>query len=154
MASKDFITQEYLKEILTYDPSTGIFIWKKRMNGFVAEGTIAGNKKDNGYVQLRIKKKSYLAHRLVFLYMIGSFPKNETDHINRIRNDNRWCNLRDVTHFENQHNKVNNNNYIGVLKEKYYGRHHAYIGNKYLGSFKTHIAACYCRHFNETIGLL
>jgi len=59
----------------------------------------------DGYRSIGIFNRVYLAHRLAFLYMIGEFPRFQTDHINGIRNDNRWNNLRQVTNQENGKNQ-------------------------------------------------
>jgi hypothetical protein len=151
MATNDYIlTQEYLKDILNYNPDTGDFTVLKSYHPKKI-GRVVGSLTSLGYIRITIKKKEYLAHRLAFLYMTGSFPRFETDHINRIKTDNRWANLRDVSHFENQINRVNNNKYIGVGWHKKYNNWMAYSKSnngktKYLGNFKTHLAACYARH--------
>lgn len=99
------ITQDYLKKLLTYSPQTGIFKWK--YDTFSKKG---GSKSRSGYVYLEIDSRSYSAHRLAWLYMTGELPPEhlEIDHINRIRHDNRWENLRVVTPSENVKNSSNN----------------------------------------------
>lgn len=97
------LTQEELKQKLIYDPETGIFTWIPRPRSF-RRNYVAGGQMLNGYITIGVGKP-YLAHRLAFLYMTGQFPTNQVDHINRIRNDNRWCNLRDATSSENSFNK-------------------------------------------------
>ncbi len=52
-----------------------------------------------------ISNRYYRAHRLIWLLVTGAWPKNQIDHINMIETDNRWCNLREVTHHQNQFNK-------------------------------------------------
>lgn len=97
------ITQRDLKNILDYDPLTGIFTRKipklsRRTSG------IAGTLKPNGYIQISISRKCYLAHRLAWLWMTGSWPV-EVDHKNTVRSDNRWDNLRDATRSLNMQNQ-------------------------------------------------
>ncbi|URP85746.1 HNH homing endonuclease [Enterobacter phage EC-W2] len=102
------MTQDELKYRLNYDPDTGKFTWTG--NGFKRpsdanrmrnkEAGCVGNK---GYVFIRLDKKLYLAHRLAFLYMLGYMPEF-VDHRNRIRNDNKWLNLRDATRELNNQN--------------------------------------------------
>lgn len=100
------ITQEELKETIIYDPSTGIFRWNKRISQAIKKGEIAGALGCNGYLRIKINHKPYMAHRLAFLYMSGKYPEGEVDHINNIRSDNRWSNLRDVSHRVNSQNRI------------------------------------------------
>jgi len=109
------ITQKLLKELLNYDPDTGIFTWIIRRSQSVKSGSIAGGVESLGYRRITISKKRYAAHRLAFLYMVGRFP-TEIDHINHKRDDDRWCNLREVTKSENHHNEsLAKNNTSGVI---------------------------------------
>jgi hypothetical protein len=45
-----------------------------------------------------------MAHRIVFLWMTGNWPRGKTDHINGARSDNRWANLRETTPFQSNGN--------------------------------------------------
>jgi len=94
------LTQSQLKEILTYNPDTGIFTWLVASNGRIRVGDIAGTT-DNGYVRIMIERTKYRAHRLAWLYVHGESPKEQIDHINHIRDDNRINNLRCVSCHEN-----------------------------------------------------
>ena len=97
------ITQARLKEVLRYDPNTGDFTWLVRVGGMVSVGGKAGTGQ-KGYVRIGIAGKGYQAHRLAFLYMTGKWPTKEVDHANGNRSDNRWQNLREASHSENQCN--------------------------------------------------
>lgn len=139
------LTQEYLKECLTYDPETGIFTWNIRpLSHFKKESIYkawntnysrkeAGNiNSDSGYRQIRIdNKKLYMAHRLAFLYMEGYFPENEVDHMDRVRSNNKWDNLREVSSKCNHQNcslaKNNNSGICGVYWHKGRGKWRSYI---------------------------
>ena len=68
-------------------------------------GSLAGSKNERGYVVARVDNRNYRLHRLAWLWMTGAWPKEEIDHINGDRSDNRWCNLREATHSENMRNK-------------------------------------------------
>ena len=98
------ITQEELKKYLHYDPLTGVFTRLIGRTYKSSKGSVAGSKRSSGYVVVKLHNKPYLAHRLAFLYMTGSWPLNQVDHINGIRDDNKWINLRDVTQLENSKN--------------------------------------------------
>lgn len=101
------LTQKQLKEILFYCPVTGVFTWIKRnkySNKSLSD--IAGHKsKKTGYVSITIDRKFNVAHRLAWLYITGSYPKNCIDHINGIKHDNSFENLRDVDHATNHRNR-------------------------------------------------
>ena len=137
------MTQEYIRSILIYDVNTGIFTRKTDgANGKYRAGTVAGYTNKRGYVILNILKKNRRAHRIAFLYMIGKMPE-QVDHINRVKNDNRWSNLREADACINMKNqptvKKNKCNFRGVYmnREKFRAR----IGDNgkmvCLGSFNT-----------------
>ena len=98
------ITQQELKELLHYNPKTGIFRWKKKVSTKINIWQIAGNLDRHGYLKIQIDKKEYRAHRLAWLYETGRFPKEQIDHKNHKRTDNRIVNLREATHQENGKN--------------------------------------------------
>lgn len=112
------ITQIELKELLDYDPNTGIFRWKKTTSYKKLNGQIAGYNNGRGYYRISINNKKYMAHRLAWLYMTGNWPNEYIDHINGIGTDNRFCNLRQATQKENLQNaRIRNDNtsgYTGV----------------------------------------
>ncbi len=91
------LTAGYIKGILEYNTETGDFYWREKLNKNTILGTIAGNIDPTGYIRIRINKKAYGAHRLAHLWMTGEWPDADMDHINGIRNDNRWRNLREAT---------------------------------------------------------
>ncbi len=100
------LTANRLKELVVYDLPTGRFLSRISRRGVTA-GTTMGNRSNVlGYVTIRLDRKSYLAHRLAWLYMTGKWPKGQIDHINMDRGDNRWKNLRDVTSSQNKCNKL------------------------------------------------
>ena len=116
------ITQSRLKELLHYNPSTGIFTWIKKSKKSTSIGSIAGTKHNQGYWMICIARKRYLAHRLAWLYEFGVMPDKFIDHINRDKLDNRISNLRIVTRSENQQNhkkfKTNTSGASGVYWSK------------------------------------
>jgi len=87
------LRKERLREILDYNPLTGLFNYKVS-RGNKKAGSIAGSlHKDNGYIQIRIDGKLYYAHKLAVLYTLGKFPEDPVKHLNSIKDDNRWENL-------------------------------------------------------------
>lgn len=86
-----------LKESLSYDPDSGLFHWNKKSKPFKKNGhKPAGSASSNGYVYITFQKQKYLAHRLAFYFAEGRLPDRgvDVDHINGIRSDNRFSNLR------------------------------------------------------------
>jgi len=110
------LTQEFIKEILNYDADTGIFTRKIRTANCVKIGDIAGTKDTKGYIQIRIKKVKYSAHRMAWLYVYGYLPTLQIDHINCIKDDNRIANLREATQSQNMVNRnLLNKNTSGIV---------------------------------------
>jgi hypothetical protein len=108
MAKAD-LTAQRLRELLDYDPETGVFTNKVRRRGGVkAVGEPAGTlDSSTGYLKVGLHARRYLLHRLAWLYVYGEWPKGEVDHINGVRSDNRISNLRAVTKAVNTQNLRN-----------------------------------------------
>jgi hypothetical protein len=96
------LTQARLKELMTYDASTGVFARVKSVQG--SGRNVSNQLNRDGYLVFNIDRKTYLRHRLAWLYVHGVFPDGHIDHINRVKTDNRICNLRVVTAFESNQN--------------------------------------------------
>ena len=109
------LTQERLKELLGYDPETGVFIWKVANTNRIRVGGVAGYLHHSGYLNISINGKTYQSHRLAFLYMEGYLPENDVDHIDRNRSNNKWKNLREVSRSCNLRNcKIRETNKSGI----------------------------------------
>lgn len=122
MQPKIPLTQARLKELLHYDPETGIFTRRIGSGGKLA-GSIAGSRDSCGYLQSKVDGRGHLNHRLAFLYTTGMFPPAHIDHINGVVDDNRWCNLRHTSRSENLHNqgeprRDNTSGFLGVSWSK------------------------------------
>lgn len=122
------LTAERLRELLSYDPETGLFTWLKRRGGKAAPAVVAGTLcaagRSKGYITIGIDGVLYKAHRLVWLYIHGTWPLDQIDHINSVRHDNRALNLRNVTNSVNQQNQKkarsdNKTGFLGVTRRKH-----------------------------------
>lgn len=110
------MTYERLKELLHYNPETGIFTRKICRRGWRA-GSLAGTKAPDGRIKIFINGKLYFAYRLAWLYTYGKWPDGEIDHINGNPSDDRIENLRDVDRQINMQNKRSaaKNNKLNLL---------------------------------------
>lgn len=95
---------EYLCQHFHYDAESGKFSYRNSARGRMA-GAAAGSKSESGYCVLRAGRKSYLAHRVAFAMHYGRWPSGDLDHINRVRDDNRICNLRETDKTKNNWNR-------------------------------------------------
>ena len=151
---KESLTQDELKQLLRYNPETGLFTRvKKSANGRAKVGDIAGGYDLNGYNTIKLNGSRYYGHRLVWLYVYGYFPK-EIDHIDRNKSNNKLSNLRSVTRKENMLNKPSYlGEYRGIWFNKKWNNHQVYarIDGKaiYCGSFKTKDEAMRARNMVE-----
>lgn len=135
------LTLKRLKELLHYDPETGIWTWlvnrRRAKKGMIAGSTM------HGYRQIVIEYEPYLGHRLAWFYMTGTWPEYEIDHIDRNRSNDRWSNLRQATVKQNQSNKTkpkhNTSGHKGVRWEYNGYRARITVNGKllHLGTFKT-----------------
>jgi hypothetical protein len=99
------LTQARLKEVLHYDPETGIFTWaiNRPMAPKAPKGGVAGGMDGHGYWNISIDCVKHRAHRLAWLYVYGFYPQ-EVDHQNHDRTDNRLVNLRSTDRIGNGKN--------------------------------------------------
>jgi len=119
------LDQEELKKLVHYDQETGIMLWKSREEtcfqlkawNIKHAGKRVGVEDTRGHLRTKLRgyKRTYSIHRLAWLYVYGSFPEGQLDHINRIKTDNRIDNLRISDDTLNQHNiEMWSNNTSGV----------------------------------------
>lgn len=120
------LTHGVLCNLISYSADTGKFFW-------ISSGSEAGTFNAAGYVIITIMGRSYRAHRLAWFYSYKYWPKNEIDHINNIRCDNRLINLREATHEQNMKNsrltKANTSGVKGVSWCKMMKKWFAYVGH-------------------------
>ncbi len=145
------ITQEYLKTRFTYNENTGIVKWLSCRNTTLIGSTV-GSLSNDGALTININSKTYLLHRLIWVYVYGHFPDGQIDHKNHCKTDNRISNLRDVTHHDNMKNKSlyknNRTGHVGVRLTNS-GKYRAAIGidgvTKHIGVFDTALEASLAR---------
>ncbi len=102
-----------LREIVFYDPKTGHFEWRKSRGGKALAGTKAGSVNRRGYIEISIRCRKWLGHRLAWFYTHGQLPK-AIDHINGNASDNRIDNLRAASQGQNMANtRIRRNNTSG-----------------------------------------
>lgn len=140
---KSDLSAEEVRNLLEYDPETGVFTWKERTRdsfqtarSFAIWNTQfarrrAGTLGNCGYIGIKIDGSRYGAHRLAYVYMTGSWPTDQIDHIDHARANNRWSNLRPATNAENRKNlsirSDNTSGVVGVYWQKDAGKWRAQI---------------------------
>lgn len=165
---KQHPSQDVLMKLLSYDPDTGLFVWKTRprelcpsdrswntFNSKSAGKKAFATKCVNGYLAGRLFGKDYYAHRIAWKIHYGCDPVNQIDHINGNRTDNRIKNLREVTHRENslnqKHRSTNTSGHMGVDIDRGKWRAHITIHGKFkhIGYFDTMVEAIAARKAAE-----
>ncbi len=141
------LTAERVRELLTYDPATGVATRRVATSPRAPKGQVIEDLDGRGYFRVRLDCKRYSLHRVIWLYMAGTWPPKEmdVDHKNCIKTDNRWANLRLATKAQNRHNSRGHSDTAHGLKgvdfHKSNGRWRARIMHNYkdhlLGYFDT-----------------
>lgn len=145
------ITQEVLLGAFEYNKYTGNLTHKyTTLSG--KRGELATFDHSRGYLSICIGRKQYLAHRIIYLMVTGEWPQH-IDHINHIKRDNRWVNLRNVSQDDNNRNmpqqQNNSTGVVGVSFHRPTGKYRACISikgkAKHLGMFESVAAAAAAR---------
>ena len=142
------LTAERLREVLHYDPATGLWRWLVTLSNRAQAGTQAGSLRKRGDITIRIDGVEYKAHRLAWLYMMGEWPPDQIDHKNLVRSHNWWDNLRLADNSQNNANRPGKvGTQTGVKNVSYYpekSKANPYVayGQKnqkrvYVGAFST-----------------
>jgi hypothetical protein len=138
------LTHERLKQLVHYDPDTGVFI-AACDRGAVKTGRTLGTITGKGYRSIMIDWKCYRASRLAWFYMTSEWPPALVDHADRDRLNDRWGNLRLANNSQNGVNakapKNNSSGVAGVSWVKRNARWIAYVTVNYrriyFGSFRS-----------------
>lgn len=163
MAKTD-LTAQRLRELLHYDPDTGVFRWRNP-RGKAGNKPSAGSRDSGGYVKIGIAGHDYRAHRLAWLYVRGVWPDGQVDHKDGDPGNNAIGNLRDVPQAVNQQNQRSahfdsKHGLMGVTQRKtgWIARINIEGVHHYLGVFPTqesahaaYLAAKRARHSGCTI---
>jgi hypothetical protein len=145
MAGAD-LTAQRLRDLLDYEPNTGIFTRRVWRGGTSRAGSVAGaSHGKTGYLQISVDGRLYFAHRLAWLHYYGEHPKKHIDHINGDKSDNRISNLRDVSRSVNLQNvrraRVDNlaTGLLGVIRSRDKFSAHIFVDgkSKHLGVYST-----------------
>lgn len=167
-------SQEYITECFHYDPDTGLLTWKERplhhfKNLQVCKainntylGKTAGFLKVSGYCRVVLNKKEYNVNRIIWKYVTKEEPLKSIDHINGIKTDNRFINLREATHSQNSFNrkidKDSSTGFKGVCFNKATGKYRSFIHvnrkQLFIGGFNSAQEAhdAYCQKALEHYG--
>jgi len=151
----NLLAHDELLRQLNYNTYIGIFRWKISKPGLFIND-IAGHKRKDKYIIIRINNKNYYAHILAWFYVYGKWP-NKIDHINRIKLDNRFLNLRSVSTAINGKNRTKSiRNTSGVTGVYWYARDSKWQAKitingkgKHLGLFNCITAAMLARKASE-----
>jgi hypothetical protein len=135
--------RDRLMSVLSYDPETGLFVWRVSVNSRARAGSVAGCIATRGYRIIYFDKAKYPAHRLAWFYIHGVWPPEYIDHINGDTSDNRIANLRPATNAQNQANsrkhRDNRSGLKGVTWDNWAGKWKTQIKSggrsKFLGLF-------------------
>ncbi len=155
--AKPLPSQEHLRECFTYDPETGVLMWRNRpahhfpnehrRNNINARyaGQVAGSLNPRGYRIVCVVGSAFLAHRVIWKLVTGQEPPEHVDHRDLDPSNNRWANLRPATHQQNSFNTTatrnNKTGLKGVCWDKERQRYAAFIRvhgrSRFLGRFDT-----------------
>lgn len=118
---KENLSVSKILDVLEYDKDTGLFRWKKKINPACIDGWFAGRNDGKRHRTIDVFGVRYQLHQLAWFMMTGMWPESEIDHENGDGSDNRFENLRSVSHRENLMNcklkKSNKSGFNGVRKE-------------------------------------
>jgi hypothetical protein len=145
------LTLDRLREVLSYEPRTGVFRWRIRLSRRNHVGDVAGTIATDGRRIIQIDSWHYKASRLAWFYHYGRWPESEVDHRDLDKSNDRIKNLREASSSQNAANvgRLSSNRSgfkgVSVRSPKYPDRFKAQIrkdGKRYfLGYFDTAIKA-------------
>jgi hypothetical protein len=145
MAKRPLPTPAELRQLLRYEPETGVFAWIGRRS---SRKPLDYLDQTNGYKRGSVRGSYCYAHRVAWAVYHGLWPQGDIDHINGDRTDNRISNLRDVSHSDNCRNHPlfsnNSSGNCGVSWDAQTGRWRASISIR--GEYGQKIFKCLGRY--------
>jgi hypothetical protein len=165
---KSKVSYDRLREILTYIPDTGVWLWKdppprSKVNKGDLAGCISRNTKhpDNCYRRIKIDGRMYKAAILAWFWTYGVWPSKDLDHANGDSLDDRINNLREATDSQNRANSRvpmhNTSGFMGINWNKRNKRWHVRVMKEgyrhWVGAFKS-LDEAKEAHRNKSIELL
>jgi len=168
---KAILSQAYLKTLFYYNPETGVLTWRNRPRDHFKtrrafniwntrfSGKEAGSDNGQGYLVAKINNTNYIAHRVIWCLETGAWPKDQLDHIDHDRMNNKFANLREATHQENLRNQTldsrNTSGIAGVYwstqNQKWRAQIRVNGKNKHLGYFDEKLLAIFSRWQSESL---
>jgi hypothetical protein len=160
MATKSVITAAHLRDAYRYDPLTGKFSRTTKRGKWGPASKVGGLHRSKKhrlvYLSIYVNGRQYLAHRLAWLYMTGAWPRGDVDHINGDGLDNRWANLRDVSHQKNSWNRsskgvylTRNGTWMARTKDKFLGVFRDF--EDAVSVYRLHVIKQYGEHAHENV---
>lgn len=140
MATTKTMDVDAIRQLVSYDAETGLFVWRERDVSMFRQGDRQANAcavwnarfagrpafncaNSNGYLSGRINGVIFGAHRVAYALHHGKWPPHDIDHINGDKTDNRASNIRAVTEAENMRNRaISKNNASGFMGVSWDGR--------------------------------
>ena len=101
-----------LRELLIYDPASGIILWKWNYRSDLI-GRRAGNIRPDGRRRIKIDGRLYYANHVAWALFYGKWPDHEVDHKSRDSADDSICNLRAATPTQQCQNRAFRKNAVG-----------------------------------------
>lgn len=146
------LTIDQINYYFHYDRENGKLYWKNHWDKAVRTkmlGKEVGAIERKGYRVFLLNYKTYKVHRIIYLIEVGFLPPKNymIDHINGVKTDNRFINLRVVTNRQNCQNKKRHRE-GKLVGTSWFKRDNLWLSQiqingeyKYLGYFNTELEA-------------
>jgi hypothetical protein len=106
MDRDNLLSPEEIRGLFDLNVETGELRWKASTSRGQHTQRVAGSDHRLGYRQVKIGKKGYLVHRVVWAIVHGEWPAKHVDHIDGNKANNAVTNLRLATVGQNAQNRA------------------------------------------------